>query len=883
MWFYSRDLELQQVNQWVAGSSAGALLVNGPGGSGKTTLLGRLADGLNERIIRLGSCGADAGRELSGIGTLLDSVDDPRASELAQQIAVGQVRDKPRLAQAVLTILRAAFREPAVLFIDNIDRMDTTSQQIIDAVFRRTAGTGIRAVVTARATTSNGPFSRLSRVDIRPLDIELTATLVSSEAGPSCNRAVARAVAEVSGGIPGAALEMLGRLSAGQIAGKDPLQYPLRVGPVTTSAAEEALHGLSAQSHELLKYLSAAPYCPWAAIRTIDPDAVAAIGELETRGLIRGHSTRMHLHPHAVRSAVYWSMPSDERITVHRRAAEANARYPVLHAWHLSMATGFEAAEAGLMTEALKCIESGDLWTGFELASRAMLEQAACPALCHDMAAAAYACFNQNAFELARYFVDRADHPAATPAVRLQAGSLRVSLEYLSTQVVQSPVAFAALDRYGNEAPNHSAFLLSILSMYYAENWDLDSASKMLQRTEPLASHAGPDTRTVMTSARLLLSSMNGDPHTEDELHAATALETIGSIPPTALMMRARALTYSERYEDARSLFDMILSQAHQIDPLWILTTRVYSADNDMRSGYFHGATATVESLVRTDDGTQVHRPFRALLEAWFWRERGENEKATASFNRALELSRGRRAPSAFARTDAHEGALSLHQGDLPTALKLLRRAHNTCSRLTNPQISRVEPDLIEALYRSGQKDESTELLDNFRNRSRHAPSRWATLAVQRCEALHTPDSSCIEAFDAALSTHLTGDSTFERARLLTTFATRMTQLGMTARAEQLQATAADLFREAGLPLWADQAKKHHSPKSARSGARGGAYPSNDLTESEQHVADLVQAGKRNRQIAAELYLSERTVEARLTSIYRKLGVKSRAQLMAMG
>lgn len=883
MWFYSRDLELQQVNEWVAGKSAGALVVSGPGGSGKTTLLHRLTHTLSERIIRVDSGGLGTDRELSGIGALLDSVDDPRASELARQIGVGQVRDKPGLAQAVLTILRGAFREPAVVLIDNIDRMDTTSQQIIDAVFRRSAGTGIRAVITARATTSSGPFSRITRVDIRPLDIEPTATLVFSEAGPSCHRAVARAIAEVSGGIPGAALEMLGRLSAGQISGRDPLQYPLRIGPVTMAAAEETLHGLSAQSQELLKYLSAAPYCPWAAMRTIDADAVAAIGELESRGLIRGHSTRMHLHPHAVRSAVYWSMPSSERIAVHRRAAEASARYPVLRAWHLSMATGFEAAETGLMAEALKCIEGGEIWTGFEVASRAMLEQAACPALCQDMAAAAYAYFNQNAFDLARYFVDRADRAAAAPAVRLQAGSLRVSLEYLSTQVVQSPVAFAALDRYGNEAPNDSAFLLSILSMYYAENWDVDSATKMLQRAKPLANASGPDARTMMTSARLLLSSMNGDPHTEDELHAATALETIGSIPPTALMMRARALTYSERYEDARSLFDMILSQASQIDPLWILTTRIFSADNDMRSGYFHGAIATVESLIRTDDGTQVHRPFRALLEAWFWRERGENERATASFNRALELSKGRRAPSAFARTDAHEGALSLHQGDFQTALKLLRRAHNTCSRLANPQISRVEPDLIEALYRLGQREESTELLDNFRNRSRQAPSRWATLAVQRCEALHTPDSSCIEAFDDALATHQTGDSSFERARLVSAFAIRMTQLGMTARAEQLQDTAADLFREAGLPLWADQAKSLYRPKGVTTGGGNPDRLSKELTESEQHVADLVQTGKRNREIAAQLYLSERTVEARLTAIYRKLGVKSRAQLVAMG
>lgn len=55
-----------------------------------------------------------------------------------------------------------------------------------------------------------------------------------------------------------------------------------------------------------------------------------------------------------------------------------------------------------------------------------------------------------------------------------------------------------------------------------------------------------------------------------------------------------------------------------------------------------------------------------------------------------------------------------------------------------------------------------------------------------------------------------------------------------------------------------------------------------ELTEEEWAVARLVGNGARNKDIAAELYVSLRTVEFRLTSIYRKLGVGSRAQMAAV-
>ena len=80
-------------------------------------------------------------------------------------------------------------------------------------------------------------------------------------------------------------------------------------------------------------------------------------------------------------------------------------------------------------------------------------------------------------------------------------------------------------------------------------------------------------------------------------------------------------------------------------------------------------------------------------------------------------------------------------------------------------------------------------------------------------------------------------------------------------------------FEELGAALWAERASEELTRIS------GAAPRSGGLTETERRIADLVTSGKSNKQIAAELHITVRTVESNLTRIYRKLGVTSRGQL----
>ena len=109
------------------------------------------------------------------------------------------------------------------------------------------------------------------------------------------------------------------------------------------------------------------------------------------------------------------------------------------------------------------------------------------------------------------------------------------------------------------------------------------------------------------------------------------------------------------------------------------------------------------------------------------------------------------------------------------------------------------------------------------------------------------------------------------RPRQRAPVARAQTKSGLDSRDALLRALA--VVEELGAPLWAE---KMHAELRRISGRRPG---SDELSETEQRVAALVADGRSNREIAAELYISVRTVESHLAHVYRKLGVRSRAQL----
>src|SRR5208282_1314137 len=94
-------------------------------------------------------------------------------------------------------------------------------------------------------------------------------------------------------------------------------------------------------------------------------------------------------------------------------------------------------------------------------------------------------------------------------------------------------------------------------------------------------------------------------------------------------------------------------------------------------------------------------------------------------------------------------------------------------------------------------------------------------------------------------------------------------------RAQECLDRAVSVLEAAGAPGWAAVARDELARARGR---RGG---SEQLTATEQTVCELAASGLRNNEIAARLFLSGKTVEANLSRAYRKLGVRSRTQLVA--
>jgi DNA-binding NarL/FixJ family response regulator len=132
------------------------------------------------------------------------------------------------------------------------------------------------------------------------------------------------------------------------------------------------------------------------------------------------------------------------------------------------------------------------------------------------------------------------------------------------------------------------------------------------------------------------------------------------------------------------------------------------------------------------------------------------------------------------------------------------------------------------------------------------------------------------EGFARAVSLHHQSSPVF-RAELLIDQGAFLVRQREPARARPVLAEALRLAETCAAAWHAEQARVLWR----RAGGRARATPTGALTPQEQAVADLARAGRTNKEIAAQLYLSVNTVETHLAHVFRKLGISRRWQLIA--
>jgi DNA-binding CsgD family transcriptional regulator len=264
----------------------------------------------------------------------------------------------------------------------------------------------------------------------------------------------------------------------------------------------------------------------------------------------------------------------------------------------------------------------------------------------------------------------------------------------------------------------------------------------------------------------------------------------------------------------------------------------------------------------------------RALTEA----DLGLVEQARASAMEALATSEAMSDREWTILLLGVLGRLELMLGNVDAALEHVRELPGELlSTGYKDPVAPLWGDAIEILVRGGELEQASVYLVEYELNSRRLGSPWALAVAARCRgvlaAAEGDPTSAFAAFEQSL-TELEGfPYPFERGRTLLCLGIvrRQAQLKKAAREALEQALA--VFEKLGARLWAEKAQSELKRISGR------RTTSDELTETEHRVAELAARGRTNKEIAAELYMGVSTVEAHLSRVYRKLGVRSRTEL----
>jgi DNA-binding CsgD family transcriptional regulator len=226
-------------------------------------------------------------------------------------------------------------------------------------------------------------------------------------------------------------------------------------------------------------------------------------------------------------------------------------------------------------------------------------------------------------------------------------------------------------------------------------------------------------------------------------------------------------------------------------------------------------------------------------------------------------------------------GFLELSCGNVTAAVGELRGAGAIGEELgfREPGMPFGLDDYLEALVASGEIEQVVALLEPWEKRARTLDRAAALARAERVRGLLASArgdlSGALSAFERALAHHERAPEPFERGRTLLALGQVQRRAKQRRAARETLKRALAVFEELGAALWAERAR-------AEVARIGGRAPSaGELTPMERRVAELAAAGRSNREIAAVLVVTVRTVETHLSRVYNKLGVRSRTQLAA--
>ncbi|MCU1569002.1 MAG: response regulator containing a CheY-like receiver domain and an DNA-binding domain protein [Pseudarthrobacter sp.] len=880
MTLIGRSKELNRIVSVIQGPEDATLTVVGPRGVGKSALLLKIPGLSDYRTVYLRASASESDWPLSGLTALLDRMDDPVLNRIADELLrdTSGSLDVPTISKMLLNGLHRRSSSRTVILIDDADQLDPSSQAVVGFIARRLTGTDLAVFISMREDPLESPFTSLPALKLGPLSYNDTVSMLEAIPARQPVKAAVHAVAATTHGNPLAAIELYTLLLKRQDEGKYALPVPLPSRGSFEAEFAAAVGALTPESRQILDLLSLSFRSDIKTLEKIHGDVWTGVDELLACDLISRTGPYLGICDQLLRGYVFAAMTPAVRTASHRALAEAaNASDPYARRWHLSFTAVERQTPFGLLRYAIDLIRAEEMPFAIEYVERALTMNPWESETAARLTTVAELLFNRGEFVYARRYLDWARRVTRNPALILRLSGLSFEIEFLQGAAVRASMVLRLVKEFGQHDPAYSANLLVISALYFAERWDLKDADALVRYAEEFQAAASSDCLAMADRARLLLESISGNAE-----HLRKRNEPTEDTKVEKLLVHGRALSYAEHHGHAQEAFTMVRNAVEPSHVIWQKTAAFLAVDNEIRAGNIRAAVKLIEDIELHEPEMKYHRGMRHVFRVWRAYALGDEASARVYMADAKHLFGAESHKSIAAQLAAYQGHFELMRGNLAESLAQLSRAVELGKEFGNPTLLRCEGDLVEVLVRLGRHREATQALFCLESRSVGLRSPWLMMAVARSRAMLADGDQSLKLFSHALEGRNAHDSLLERARTMLCYAERLGAFGRRREARDAMLHAKVMFDEAGAHAWAQHVDSLLLDERVEPSRPTGNPAMLMLADHERPLAQMVACGMRNKEIAAALYVSVRTIEVRLTAIYRKLGVESRAQLTAL-
>jgi class 3 adenylate cyclase len=797
-------------------------------------------------------------------------------------------------ATALVGVLTAlAEQEPVLLAIDDVQWLDPSTEETLAFAFRRLPPRV--GLLLARRSDLGAELplgleraladDRLQRIAPGPLSLAALHHLVAARSGSSLPRPLLAQLAEASGGNPFFALELARALElrSNEYRSGEPLPVPrsleelvaARLEDLSEAARQVALAAASV-SHPTALLLDE--------VFSTEHDIDTALVEAEEAGILVPELERIRFAHPLLASMIYGSASRERRRQLHKRLAVVVSD-PEERARQLALSTvePDEAVAAELEQAAQQATRRGAQHAAAELfgaavrvtpeerseeLTRRTLEQASALLAAGDVGGAR----------------SHAESAVQSPVSSLRAQALYVLGEVLwvvgtfkgATERLEAALAAAPGDQ---ELAAHVYPKLVYFNVAHDPARAVELAGAAIEALDP---DRAPGALASVVISRYWASLLLGGRSDPEQLERWRELEQrAGPDAPKSVLGLIHHHSVDE-FDEARARH-AVEDEWYRLrgEDDWRAERQAHRAFVEFRAGEWDEAERLVEESCSTI--AQLERPgpwtmafrFRSIIDAG----RGRTERARETLLPLIEeAERSGRAWWEALMLSAL-AFVEFADGDHEAVDRVLTRMAECIAAIGSKDMvpDRSEPFHVESLVALGETERARAVLERLEERGRVFPRLWITVTLPRTRALVLAAEGDVESALAALEEH-----DLEKASLLPfDLAWTLLVKGRLHRRARQRRAAADalaqaleIFERLGAPVWSQRTRAELD----RVGLRRAPQ---ELTATELRVAELAARGLTNREVAATAFMSPKTVEANLARVYRKLGIRSRAELGA--